>query len=185
MTIPNILTLTRLALTPVIAVAAYSATPAGRFWAFGIFLFAMATDVADGIIAQRPGQASALGAYLDPVADKILLLTMFVVLSDLHLLPLWMAILMIAREFLVNGVRSAAATRGQIVSANRMGKTKALLQTGCIGLGLGVRAFAVAEPLATRIVTGATALTLALAWVFAGVFLWRCKWLFSAPASTE
>ncbi len=69
LTAPNLLTFLRLALTPVVAVLAYSPGTRGRTWALGFFLFAMATDVVDGIIAKRPGQASLLGLYLDPVTD--------------------------------------------------------------------------------------------------------------------
>lgn len=172
MTIPNLLTFVRLGATPAVAVLAYSEGASGRAWAFGVFLFAMATDIADGVIARRPGQSSFLGLYLDPVADKVLLLTMFFVLADLDVLPLWMAALMMARDLLVGGLRSAAASRGRVVGANLMGKTKAFLQTACVGLGLGVRAFPVEEALGRRLVWGLTGFTLLLAWVFAGVFLW-------------
>ena len=83
MTIPNLLTVARLLLTPVIAVLAYSPDAAGRAWALGVFLAAMATDVIDGLVARLPGQRSRLGLYLDPVVDKVVLLTMFFVLADL------------------------------------------------------------------------------------------------------
>jgi len=173
MTIPNLLTLIRLALTPVVAVLAYSSGGPGRAWALGVFLFAMATDVADGLIAKLPGQSSRLGLYLDPVADKVILLTMFLVLADLDLIPLWMAILMLARELVVAGLRSTAAMHGHVIGANVMGKIKAFLQTVCIGLGLGMRTFS-ADPSLTRFsVTALTGFTLVLAWAFAGVFLWQ------------
>lgn len=172
MTIPNLLTFTRLGATPVVAVLAYSSGGQGRAWALGVFLFAMATDVADGIIAKRPGQSSFLGLYLDPVTDKVILLTMFFVLADLGLLPLWMALLMTAREFIVDGLRSAAAAKGRVAGANLMGKTKAFLQTVCVAAGLLVRSLSVEEALSRLLVTSLTGFTLLLAWVFAGVFLW-------------
>lgn len=182
MTIPNLLTLLRLALTPVVAVLAYSASIPGRFAALGIFLFAMATDVADGVIAKRPGQSSLLGLYLDPVVDKVLLLTMFFVLADLALCPLWMAILMMVRELLVGGLRAAAATQGQVVGANLMGKTKAVMQTLCICLGLGVKALWLEPSLARLVVTAATGCTLLLAWLFAAAFVWRNRALLCEAA---
>lgn len=172
MTVPNLLTSLRLTLTPVVAALAYSATSTGQGWAFGLFLFAMFTDVADGWIARLPGQRSRLGLYLDPVADKILLLTMFFVLADIDLIPFWMALLMMARELTVGGLRSAAATSGEVVGANWMGKTKACLQTACIAAGLGAMAFGVDLSTATRGVTVLTGLTLAMAWIFAFVFVW-------------
>jgi len=180
MTIPNLLTLVRLALTPAVAFLAYAAHTPGRAWALGLFLFAMATDVADGLIARLPGQSSRLGLYLDPVVDKILLLTMFFVLADLELIPLWMAILMMVRELLVGALRSAAATSGRVVGANVMGKSKALLQTICVTAALGARAVAVNPESARFWVTALTGFTLLLAWIFAAVFVLRNRSLLAA-----
>ena len=172
LTIPNLLTLLRLAMTPAAAVLAYSPSAAGRWAAFGVFLAAMLTDVADGLIARLPGQSSRLGLYLDPVVDKVILLTMFFVLADLGVVPLWMALLMMARELVVDGLRSVAATAGRVVGANVMGKSKAVMQTACIALGLGLRAIG-AEANAARLwTTLATGVTLLVAWAFAAVFLW-------------
>jgi len=173
-TVPNQLTLLRLALTPVAALLAASPDTAGRAWALGVFLVAMATDAVDGLVAKLPGQSSRLGLYLDPVVDKVILLTMFFVLAHLGLVPLWMALLMMAREFVVDGLRSAAATSaGRVVGANWMGKTKALLQTVCIALGLALGALDVEPATARAWVTGLTGATLALAWAFAAVFVWQ------------
>lgn len=177
-TLPNLLTFLRLLLTPVVAALAYSAGVAGRWWALGLFLLAMATDVADGLIAARCHQRSRLGLYLDPVVDKVILLTMFFVLADLGLAPLWMAALMMARELLVDGLRSTAAATGRVIGANWMGKTKAAMQTATIGLALLLRAGPVQHSTAqwwTTLLTGATLLA---AWVFAGVFVWRNRALF-------
>jgi CDP-diacylglycerol--glycerol-3-phosphate 3-phosphatidyltransferase len=179
-TTANLLTLLRLALTPVVAILAYCPGAAARAAALGVFLFAMATDVADGIIARRPGQQSRLGLYLDPVVDKVILLTMFFVLADLRLLPLWMALLMMARELVVDGVRCAAAVGGRVIGANVMGKTKALLQTATIGLALGLRALSVDDARAAVWVTACTGVTLLLAWVFAAVFVWKNRFVLIA-----
>jgi CDP-diacylglycerol--glycerol-3-phosphate 3-phosphatidyltransferase len=182
MTVPNLLTFVRLALAPVAAVLAYSSAGAGRACALGIFLFAMATDVVDGLIAKLPGQSSRLGLYLDPVTDKIIVLTMFFVLADLELLPLWMAVLMLARELVVDGLRSAAATSGQVVGSNIMGKTKGILQTVCIGLGLALRTLWVDPPLAWLWVTACTGLTLLVVWIFAAIFVWQNRALIREAA---
>ncbi len=93
-----------------------------------------------------------------------------------------MAALMMARELLVAGLRSAAASRGKVVGANWMGKTKAVLQTACVGTGLGMRTFFAEDSLSTLVTTGVTGLTLLLAWAFAGVFLWWNRALFRRPA---
>jgi len=182
-TLPNLLTLLRLALTPAVAALAYSPGTSARAWALGLFLLAMATDVADGLLARLPGQQSRLGLYLDPVVDKVVLLTMFFVLADLRMMPLWMALLMMAREFVVDGLRGAAATQGKVIGANVMGKTKAVLQTACIALGLGLRVLAVEPSTARSWVTACTAFTLLLAWVFAGIFLFHNKAVFGHQGS--
>jgi CDP-diacylglycerol--glycerol-3-phosphate 3-phosphatidyltransferase len=180
MTLPNLLTLLRLLLTPAVAVLAYSPGVVGRAWALGLFLLAMATDVADGVIATRFNQRSRLGLYLDPVVDKVILLTMFFVLADLDLLPLWMALLMMARELLVDGVRSTAAATGRVIGANILGKTKACVQTACVGLGLGLRTLPVEHSTARLWVTALTGLALLMAWGFAGVFLWWNRSVFGS-----
>lgn len=182
MTIPNILTLLRLALTPAIAWLAYATGPVALLWAFGLFLLAMFTDVADGAIAKRYNQESLLGIYLDPVVDKIILLVLFFVLADLGRMPMWMAHWMLARELLVDGLRGAAATQGQVVGANFMGKIKATMQTVCIALGLGLPIVDRAGHTTQWVVTAATGLTLLLAWAFALVFLWWHRRLLSAGA---
>ncbi len=182
MTIPNILTLVRLALTPAIAWLAYGVDGVVQCWAFALFLVAMVTDVADGMIAKRYNQVSLLGIYLDPVVDKIILLVMFFVLADLGRIPMWMAQWMLARELLADGLRGAAATQGQVVGANFMGKTKASLQTGCIALGLGLPIVDPAGHTTRLVTTVTTGATLLLAWAFAFVFLWWHRRLLSASA---
>jgi len=182
MTIPNILTLVRLALTPAIAHLAYGSGTAAQCWALGLFIVAMITDVADGVIAKRFNQVSLLGIYLDPVVDKIILLVMFFVLADLGRMPIWIAQWMLARELLVDGLRGAAATQGKVVGANFMGKTKASLQTICIALGLGLPLVDRTGETTRWAVTGASGFTLVLAWVFAGVFFWWHRKLLSASA---
>lgn len=182
MTIPNLLTLLRLGFTPGVALLAYSSGTHGRAWALGLFVLAMLTDVADGILAKLLGQSSRLGLYLDTVTDKIIVLTMFFVLVDLGLLPLWIAILMMARELIVEGLRSAAATSGEIVGANVMGKTKGVLQTVCIGVGLAARTLRLDPRVAWASVTACTGLTLLLVWVFAGIFIWQNRALIKQAA---
>jgi CDP-diacylglycerol--glycerol-3-phosphate 3-phosphatidyltransferase len=183
MTVPNLLTLARLLLTPLIAVLAVSGSPAARLAAPTLFLFAMLTDVADGIIARRFNQGSLLGLYLDTVTDKLIILTMFFVLADLDRVPLWMALGMLAREIIVDGVRSAGAAQGRVVGANIMGKTKICLQTAAITLGL-VLPLSTTTAAATRVwTTGATGVALAIAWVFAVVFLYWNRGLLQARAT--
>ncbi|MDA0323181.1 MAG: CDP-diacylglycerol--glycerol-3-phosphate 3-phosphatidyltransferase [Verrucomicrobia bacterium] len=171
MTIPNNLTLARLLLTPAIAILAYSPRAAHQLAALIVFLAAMLTDVLDGYIARKFNQRSLLGLYLDTVTDKIIVLAMFFVLADLGRLPFWVALLMMAREIVVDGVRAAGAVQGKVVGANWMGKSKTFLQTICIALGLALPLTTMA-PGTIRIWVGGFAIfTLSLAWAFAAVFL--------------
>ena len=113
----------------------YGDSPGARYGALALFVAAMLTDVFDGLLARREGR-TALGNYLDPVADKTLILCVFVCLGERGVLPLWMGLVLIGRELLVSGVRDAAAAQGRVVGANWMGKTKTFLQVVTISAGL-------------------------------------------------
>ena len=133
MTVPNLLTLARLAALPVVIALSRTGRPA---WAAGVFLAAMLTDCLDGWLARRLDQQSVVGRYLDPVVDKIVVLVLFYELAHQGLVPVAVPHLFLARELLQNGVRAAAAARGTVVGANRLGKTKAVLQTAVLSWGL-------------------------------------------------
>jgi CDP-diacylglycerol--glycerol-3-phosphate 3-phosphatidyltransferase len=96
---------------------------------------------------------------------------MFFVLAHLGRLAFWVALLMMAREIIVDGVRAAGAVQGKVVGANVMGKTKTFLQTVCIATGLGLPAIGMPADAVQMWVGGLAMFTLALAWVFAVVFL--------------
>ena len=104
--------------------------------AFGLFILAMLTDVFDGRLARRDPDRSPLGNYLDPVADKVLLMSVFICLAGRGVIPVWMVLLLVGREFVVDGVRSAGAVQGKLVGSNWMGKTKTLVQTFAISFAL-------------------------------------------------
>lgn len=100
MTVPNLITLLRLTLVPVVVWALF----VGEYsLAFGAFLLAGVSDGVDGYIARRFDQRSELGAYLDPVADKSLLVATFVVLGIMAVLPLWLVVLVVSRDVLIFG----------------------------------------------------------------------------------
>jgi len=131
----NVLTLSRLLATlPVIALM-YGAAPAARYGALAVFLAAMLTDVFDGLLARR-SRRTVLGNYLDPVADKTLILCVFAALGERGVLPIWMALVLIARELIVSGVRDVAAHGGRLIGANWMGKSKTFLQSVTIAWAL-------------------------------------------------
>jgi len=100
MTIPNIITLGRLLSVPVIVWVLLSGFIELGFW---LFMVAAVSDGVDGFIAKRFNSASALGAYLDPIADKVLLVSIYISLGQANLLPLWLVILVVSRDILIVG----------------------------------------------------------------------------------
>ena len=115
------LTLVRVAAVPIVVVLYVLNVD---WWATGIFIAAMTTDWFDGRVARRYGYSSALGSLLDPVADKVLVLTVMIVLVGEGVFPGWMVALIVAREFLVSGLRLAALERGVVMQARDLGKLK-------------------------------------------------------------
>lgn len=124
MNLPNAITLSRLVMTVVFVVAASTETATGHALALAMFCLAAASDWLDGYLARRLGLVTPLGKLLDPLADKILVCTGFVFLAVLHLCPLWASALIIAREFLVTGLRQIAVEAGQVLAADQLGKWK-------------------------------------------------------------
>jgi CDP-diacylglycerol--glycerol-3-phosphate 3-phosphatidyltransferase len=123
------LTVTRMAAAPVIVVLYVVDFSGHDYWATGLFAVAMATDWFDGRIARRTGRTSAMGSLLDPVADKVLVLAVLIVLVGRDVFPGWMVAAIVAREFLVSGLRLAALERGVVSSARDLGKLKTWTQS--------------------------------------------------------
>src|SRR5467141_2241562 len=98
------------------------------YWATAVFCVAMTTDWFDGRIARRRGRTSPLGTLLDPIADKILVLAVLITLVGEDVFPGWMVAAIVAREFLVSGLRLAAIERGVVVEARDLGKLKTWAQ---------------------------------------------------------
>lgn len=132
LTVPNLITLLRLALLPVLLYLTCLPTIGGVAAAWVLFNVAAASDWLDGYLARRSGAVSRLGVLLDPVVDKIVILSVLFVLVRLGLLPLWIVLLNMAREFLVTAARHAGTTPTHVVGANWMGKTKFVLQVAVI-----------------------------------------------------
>jgi len=97
-------------------------------WAAIIFVLAASTDFVDGMIARRTKTTSGLGAFMDPLADKFLILLTFVVLVTMNLYPLWLFVLMLARDLLNDAYRNFAASQRIIIGANPASKLKTTLQ---------------------------------------------------------
>ena len=118
------LTLARIACAPLVVVL-FSVSFAGHdYWATAVFCAAMATDWFDGRIARRTGRTTSFGSLLDPVADKVLVLSTLIVLLNSRVFPAWMVAAIVARELLVSGLRLAAIERGVVIAARDLGKLK-------------------------------------------------------------
>ena len=138
MTLPTKLTCLRIVLTFVIMALLFVPGRAAKAAALGLFLLAAGTDWLDGYLARRWGQMSPLGALLDPIADKVLVLGLFLAFVQLRLLPAWMVLVIALREFLITGVRLFAASRQVVLSAAREGKHKTVSQMATIFVVLAV-----------------------------------------------
>ena len=121
------LTLARALAVPIVIVLFAWDFPGHDYWATAVFVVAMATDWLDGWYARRTGRSSNLGRLLDPVADKLLVMTALIMMVG-RVLPAWMVAAIIAREFLVSGLRLAALERGVVMAARDLGKVKTAMQ---------------------------------------------------------
>jgi CDP-diacylglycerol---glycerol-3-phosphate 3-phosphatidyltransferase len=129
MNLANKLTLLRIVLVPVFLIfIAVRDIPYGTFIATGVFIIASLTDKLDGYIARSRNQVTKFGKFMDPLADKLLVTAALVSLVDFHIIPAWAAIIIIAREFSVTGLRSIAASEGIVISASYWGKIKTVTQ---------------------------------------------------------
>lgn len=129
------LTVARIAATPFVLALLVWDFPNHFYYATVLFALAMTTDWFDGRIARASGHSSALGSLLDPIADKVLVLSTMIALVQYGLFPGWLVALIVAREFLVAGLRLAALERGVVMQARDLGKLKTWSQAVAVGLG--------------------------------------------------
>jgi CDP-diacylglycerol--glycerol-3-phosphate 3-phosphatidyltransferase len=143
MNLPNSLTLLRIFFAPLLIVVLLTRSPNVELWGFHmrfefwgvlILLAAAATDWADGYFARRRLQVTTLGILLDPIADKLLISASFIALVDMHLVPAWMVVIIIGREFTVLGLRNIASAEGFTIAASALGKTKMVLQVCAVAV---------------------------------------------------
>lgn len=128
MNLANKLTLARILLVPVFMVFLLAKIPGGRFIAAGIFIIAASTDGLDGYIARRRQEVTKFGKFIDPLADKLLITASLICLVELKMVPAWVAIIIIGREFAVTGLRTLAASENVIIVASKLGKLKTATQ---------------------------------------------------------
>jgi CDP-diacylglycerol--glycerol-3-phosphate 3-phosphatidyltransferase len=130
--LPNVLTLLRVLAVPVIVVALLDETPNGDALAAGVFALAALTDGLDGYIARRRRDVTTFGKLMDPLADKVLIIAALVSLVSLGRLAAWVAMVIIARELAVTGLRAVAAEQGVVIAASWLGKVKTALQVAAV-----------------------------------------------------
>ncbi len=128
-TTANKITIFRIVLIPVFLVLAYTGL---KYWALAVYIIACLSDVADGYIARHYNQVSNFGKFVDPLADKMLVLAAMCIFIESGQMPGWAVAIVLFREFAVSGLRLIAVEQSRVIAAARSGKDK----TGCmVGLG--------------------------------------------------
>ena len=182
MTLPTQLSLLRIPLTFIIMALLFIPGWIAKAGALAGFLLASVTDWLDGYLARRWHQTSPLGALLDPIADKVLILGTFLAFVQLRLIPAWMVLIIALREFLITGVRLVAASRHIVLSAAREGKHKTVSQIVTIIVVLLILALQEAlgnaftpqaRALMQWIVLGCLWVTMVLTVISGASFFWR------------
>jgi len=130
--LPNLLTLLRILLVPVLVVALTEEIPNGSAIAAAVFVVAAVTDGLDGYIARSRQSITTFGKVMDPVADKLLIAAALIALVSLDRLAAWVGMLIIAREFAVSGLRVAAGQQGVVIPASLLGKLKTIVQSAAV-----------------------------------------------------
>ena len=140
--VPNLLSLSRLIVTAAIIVLVLLNTPWAFLSATVLFILASITDFFDGYLARRFKVGSPLGVFLDLTADKVFVCAILVAFVQLGLVPAWIVVIIIVREFIVTGLRSMAAAKGTVIPAGKWGKQKTFItliamEGILLGKGLG------------------------------------------------
>jgi len=173
MNIPNFLTLSRLAAIPPLMVLLMVRFPGHDQLAAAVFLVFSLTDTLDGQIARRRGTVSDFGKFLDPLADKLFVLSVLIVLVQEGLVAAWVVVVIFSRELIITLLRSVAATQGRVIAAAPLGKTKTVMQMLAVTLLILQRPYPIVVPLADLAVVVAIVFT-----VWSGLdYLWRFRHL--------
>jgi CDP-diacylglycerol---glycerol-3-phosphate 3-phosphatidyltransferase len=130
--VPNVLTVLRILLVPVLVVALLDRTPNGDLLAAVVFAIASLTDAIDGYLARSRHRVTTFGKLMDPVADKLLVIGALLTLVSLGRVAAWVAMVIIAREFAVTVLRIAATQQGVVIAAGLFGKAKTVVQVAMV-----------------------------------------------------
>lgn len=132
--LPNILTLARIAAVPAMVALLWERPSAFELaLAWFVFVAAMVTDIIDGWLARKWEIETKLGAFLDPMADKLMVTTVLVMLIPLGMVPAWLVVVLLCREMAITGLRSIASQEGIVIKASSLGKIKTAYQSAAIG----------------------------------------------------
>mgnify|MGYP001312276598 CR=1 FL=1 len=126
--LPNILTLLRILLVPPLVVILLSPSKSAGFLAALLFAVASTTDWLDGYLARRMGIVTMLGKFLDPIADKLMVMAALIMILPFGRVPAWMVLVILGREIIITGLRSIASSEGIVIAASRLGKYKTIFQ---------------------------------------------------------
>ena len=130
----NKLTMLRVVLIPVYLVLWYVDMETSAYWALGVFVLASVTDFLDGYVARHYNQVTTFGKFMDPLADKILVITAMIWFVSTGILPVWALVIVVAREFAVSGLRLIAVDNGRVIAAAWSGKVKTFATMVCLCL---------------------------------------------------
>ena len=136
MTTANKLTLLRMALIPVFLGVLYAGFPGSRYVALAIFIIASLTDMLDGYIARHYNQITNFGKFMDPLADKVLVMAAMCYFVEVGRMPGWALAIVLLREFAVSGMRLVAVEQGRVIAAAWSGKVKTAATMLCLCLML-------------------------------------------------
>ena len=110
----------------------YNGIHIGRYIALAVFIIAALTDVADGLIARKRNQITDFGKFMDPLADKVLTFAAMLWFVEIGMMPAWLVLIVIVREFMVTGMRLVAAAKGRVIAATLSGKVKTVVTIVCL-----------------------------------------------------
>ncbi len=128
MNLPNKLSVARVLCIPAIIALLHCSSPVCRYIAAALFIIGCITDYLDGQIARKNNLVTDFGKFIDPVADKLLVLTTMIMLIHLGKMPAWIVIIILCRELAVDGLRMVAVTKGHVIAAGPLGKWKTTCQ---------------------------------------------------------
>jgi CDP-diacylglycerol--glycerol-3-phosphate 3-phosphatidyltransferase len=176
--LPTWLTISRIGLTPIIIALLYFPNKVFCLFATVLYLIASASDFFDGHIARNTRQVTSIGKFLDPLADKILNCSLFIMLVQLNWVQAWIVIVVVCRELMVTGLRAIMSEEGVVLGADRLGKLKTVFQgAALVPLTLHYEWFGISlSGLGDLLLYIALALT-----IFSGVnyfYSYRSFWLF-------